>query len=150
MNMMTAVSVAGASVAVCALLTALLAMQAVRRWRTRYESLEASIAALRRELELVASISVRTGRRVQRVQHEYSGVADRIDVVESRGTSASGALDQAIDLARRGADSDRLAQQFGLSSGEAELVARLHGRTNRGPGRDSPRRDTPRQKPGPG
>jgi hypothetical protein len=149
-NLNTAVSIAGAGVAICALLTALLALQAVRRWHARYESLEASIAALRRELELVASISVRTGRRVQRVEHEYSGVADRIDVVESRGTSTPGALDHAIDLARRGADSDRLAQQFGLSSGEAELVARLHGRANRGPGPDSSGRDTSGRKPGPG
>ena len=37
-------------------------------------------------------------------------------------------LEQAIELARRGADADKLAAQFGLSSGEAELVARMHGR----------------------
>jgi hypothetical protein len=130
MNANTFLSIAGASLAVCALVTALLAMHAMRRWRARCESLESSFAAMRRELEMVASISVRTGRRVQRVEHEYSDVADRVDLVESRGAAASGtgSLDQAIDWARNGADSDKLAQQFGLSGGEADLVTRLHGR----------------------
>ena len=56
---------------------------------------------------------------MQRVEHDYSDVADRVDVVESRApvTSNSGALDQAIEWARRGADTDKLAEQFGLSSG---------------------------------
>jgi hypothetical protein len=112
-----------------ALVVAVGAMQAAHRWRARCESLEASVAALRREVELVASISVKTGRRVQRVESEFSEVADRVDVVESRApTMAPGSLDQAIEWARGGADTDKLTEQFGLSSGEAELVARLHGR----------------------
>ena len=132
MNVDIIVSIAGATLAVCALIAALMAMQAVRRGRAQSESLESSIAALRRELELVASISVRTGRRVQRVEHEFSGVAERVDLVESRTAAGSELLDQAIDLARRGADSDRLEQQFGLSTGEADLVTRLHGRAKGG------------------
>ena len=132
MNVEIIVSIAGATLAVCAMLAALMAMQAVRRWRAQCESLESSIAALRRELELVASISVRTGRRVQRVEHEFSGVAERVGLVESRLGPGSESLDKAIDMARRGADSDRLEQQFGLSSGEADLVARLHGRAKGG------------------
>jgi hypothetical protein len=129
MTLIVLLSVAAGCVAVGALATALMAMQAVRTLRARYASLETSFAALRRELEMVASISARTGRRVQRVEHEYSDVADRVEVVESRAPAASGsgALDQAIEWARRGADSDKLTEQFGLSSGEAELVARLHG-----------------------
>ena len=132
MNVDIIVSIVGATLAVCALIAALMAMQAVRRWRAQCESLESSIGALRRELELVASISVRTGRRVQRVEHEFSGVAERVDLVESRTAAGSESLDQAIHLARRGADSDRLEQQFGLSTGEADLVARLHGRAKGG------------------
>jgi hypothetical protein len=134
MNLTTILGIAAACVAACALVTALAAMQMLRRWRSRCESLEASVASLRRELEMVASISVRTGRRVQRVEHEYSDVADRVDLVESRGPAAgaSGSLDQAIDWARSGVDSDKLTQQFGLSPGEADLVARLHGRKKAG------------------
>jgi len=122
------VSIAALGLGTCALGAALFAGHAARRWRAQCESLEARIQALRRELELVASISVRTGRRVQRVEHEFSGVVERVDLVESRAAPGPAALDQAIDLARRGADPDRLEQQFGLSTGEAELVARLHGK----------------------
>ena len=53
-------------------------------------------------------------------------MADRVDQVELRGAAHS--FEQAIDSARRGADSGKLARQFGLSCGEADLVARLHGR----------------------
>jgi hypothetical protein len=81
---------------------------------------------MRRELELAASISVKTGRQVKRIEQEYSSVADRVDQVELRGAAQS--FEQAIDSARRGADPGKLAQQFGLSSGEADLVTRLHGR----------------------
>jgi hypothetical protein len=108
-----------------ALATALFALQALRQARRRCTSLEASMEALHREFELVASISARTGRRVQRVAHEYSGVVDRVGRVESRGGPEP--IDQAIEWARGGANSEKLAEKFGLSSGEAELVARLHG-----------------------
>jgi hypothetical protein len=130
MNPTLVSSVLGWCVAVGALVIALIALHGMRLWRARFESLEKSLAAVRREIELVASISARTGRRVQRVEHDFSDVADRVDMVESRapGTSGTGTLDQAIEWAQRGADSDKLAEQFGLSSGEAELVARLHGR----------------------
>jgi hypothetical protein len=128
MNLEILVSVAAAALALGATAAALITLHSVRRWRDQCQSLEASIVALRRELELVASISVRTGRRVQRVEHQFSGVTERVDLVESRSPARSESLDQAIDLARRGADPDRLEQQFGLSSGEADLVARLHGR----------------------
>ena len=118
--------------AACALAAAVWVVQALRRWQVRCESLEVSVEALRREVELVASISARTGRRVQRVEHDYSDVADRVEVVESRGptTAGSESLGQAIEWARRGADAEKLAEQFGLSSGEAELVARMHGKTS--------------------
>ena len=118
-----------------AALAAYITMHLTRGLRERCDSLEDSVAAIRRELELVASISVRTGRRVQRVEHEFSGVAERVDLVETRSALAAtglGAMDQAIDLAKRGARPDLLAEQFGLSSGEAELVARLHGRAQQG------------------
>jgi hypothetical protein len=132
MNLEIAIGLAGTVLALGALLAAVVTLRSVRRWRRQCESLEASLAALRREVELVASISVRTGRRVQRVAHEFSGVSDRVELVESRAAAGSVSLDQAIELARRGAGSERLAQQFGLSSGEADLVTRLHGRASPG------------------
>jgi hypothetical protein len=108
------------------LVSALFAVRSVRAWRARCLSLESSLAALHREMEIVASISLKTGRRLKRIEQEYSGVADRVGQVELRG--ASQCFDQAIDSARRGADPLKLTQQFGLSRSEADLVTRLHGR----------------------
>jgi hypothetical protein len=125
-NLTTILDIAAASLGVCALLAVLVLSISVRRWRTRCVSVESSVAAMRRELEVMASISLRTGRRVKRIEHEYSGVADRIESVELRGPAQ--AFDKAIDSARRGTDSARLTQQFGLSRVEADLVMRLHGR----------------------
>jgi hypothetical protein len=119
-------SLAGAALGFLAFAMALTALRAVRGWRARCVSLESSLAAVRRELELVASISAKSGRRVKRVEQEYSTVSDRVDQVELRGTAQS--FDLAIDSARRGADPGKLTQQFGLSRGEADLVTRLHGR----------------------
>lgn len=121
------ISLIAAGLGVGATVTAWMALRAASRWRAQVASLETSVAALRRELEMVASISARAGRQMQRVEQEYSAVAERIDVVESRGAAMPGAVDEAIDWARRGVDAEKLAQQFGLSLAEAELVVRLHG-----------------------
>jgi hypothetical protein len=125
-NINTVLDIAAVSLAICALIAAVALSLAVRRWRVRCAAVESSLAAMRRELEVAASISLRTGRRVNRMEREYSGVADRIESVELRGPAQC--FDQAIDSARRGTDSGRLTQQFGLSRAEADLVTRLHGR----------------------
>jgi hypothetical protein len=104
---------------------ALTALRAVLGWRARCVSLESSLAAVRRELEWVASISAKSGRRAKRIEQEYSTVSDRVDQVELRGAARS--FDLAIDSARRGAEHGKLTQQFGLSRVEADLVMRLHG-----------------------
>jgi hypothetical protein len=126
LNMILILSLAGAVLGGVAVLAAMLALRANRRCQARCLALEDSLAAVRREMELVASVSLRTGRRVKRIEHEYSGVADRVDQVELRGPARS--FEQAIDSARFGADPLKLSQQFGLSRGEADLVMRLHGR----------------------
>jgi hypothetical protein len=126
MNINTLLTVAGAALGFFGLASALFAICALHRLRTHCLAVESSLAAVRRELESVASISLKTGRRLKRIEQEYSGVADRVEQVELRG--AAQPFDQAIDSARRGADSGKLTRQFGLSRGEADLVARLHGR----------------------
>jgi hypothetical protein len=118
--------IAGLLLAFCAVLAAFFTSRSNRRLTSRCVEVESSLAAMRRELELLASISLKTGRRVKRFEQESVGVADRVAQVELRGSAQS--FDQAIDSARRGIDSGRLTQQFGLSRGEADLVALLHGR----------------------
>jgi hypothetical protein len=118
--------IAAASLASGALLGVAVLSVSMRRWRGRCAAVESSLAAARRELEVMSSISLRTGRRVNRIEREYSGVAERIESVELRGPAQC--FDQAIDFARRGTDSGKLTQHFGLSRAEADLVTRLHGR----------------------
>ena len=120
------VELGAALLALCALLAVAALSMAARRWRNRCAALEASVAAMRRELEVTASISLRTGRRVNRIESEYSGVAERMESLELRGPAQC--FDQAIDSARRGTEPGKLTQQFGLSRAEADLVTRLHGR----------------------
>jgi type II secretory pathway component PulJ len=122
----TLVEMGAAALAICALSAVLALSLSMRRLRRRSAAVEASLAAMRRELEVMAAISLRTGSRVSRMERECSGVADRIESIELRGPSQC--FDQAIDFARRGTDSGKLTQQFGLSRAEADLVTRLHGR----------------------
>ncbi len=126
MDLAVTVAIGGAALGAVGLLSVLALWTSLGRWRARCTSLESDVAALRRDLELVACISARTGHQVKRMEQQYAGVADRVDLVESRG--ASGSFDQAIEWARRGADASQLSQQFGLGRSEAELVNRLHGR----------------------
>jgi hypothetical protein len=126
MNISTVLGLAAATFGFLSLVSVLITIQAMRGWRTRCLALESSLTAVRRELELVASISLKTGRRIKRVESEYSGVAERMERVELRSPVRS--FESAIDSARRGTDSGRLTQQFGLSRSEADLVWRLHGR----------------------
>jgi hypothetical protein len=126
MNISMILGLMGAVLGFLGLILALFAIGAVRRWRRSYLSLEASLAAMRRELELATSIGLKTGRRLKRIEQECAGLGDRIEQFELRGAAPS--FDQAIESARRGADPGKLSQQFGLSSSEAELVTRLHGR----------------------
>jgi Protein of unknown function (DUF2802) len=118
-------SITAAVISLVSLAAVILMYRAVLHWRERCLSLEAVVPGLQREIERFASISVRTGRQVKRIESEYSDVAERVDLVEARGPAK--ALDEAVSSARRGADVGRLTAQFGLSRGEAELVARLHG-----------------------
>jgi hypothetical protein len=126
MNISTVLGLAAATIGTLSLVSVLVTVQAMRGWRARCLALESSLTAVRRELELVASISIKTGRRIKRVESEYSGVAERMERVELRSPARS--FESAIDSARRGTDSGRLTQQFGLSRCEADLVWRLHGR----------------------
>jgi hypothetical protein len=110
-------SLVGAALGSLGLVFALIAIRDARRWRARCRAVESGLQAIRGQL---------TGRAADRLGEEFSQVADRLEQLENRG--ATQPLDQAIDSARLGASPGALAQKFGLSRLEAELVTRLHGR----------------------
>ena len=65
---------ASAGIVGCAaLVAAIVANASMRRWRARCAALESDVAALGRELEMVASINVRNGRRAQRLVTRLHG-----------------------------------------------------------------------------
>jgi hypothetical protein len=96
-----------------------------RELRAMNLSLETRVNSLCRDLEGLKAVSADMVRRSAFVERQYRLVAERVAVAESHNANRS--FDRAIDSARRGAESGKLAARFGLSRGEADLVARLHG-----------------------
>jgi hypothetical protein len=97
----TVFSAGALSLSVLTLGAVVVLQRSAARWQSRCRALEASLPALRREVE--------------RLQMPASGRS----------------LNNAIESARRGAAPGRLTQQFGLSRAEAELMARMHGQARK-------------------
>ena len=81
-------SITAAVISLVSLAAVIQMYRAVVHWRERCTALEAVVPGLQREIERFASISVRTGRQVKRIESEYSDVAERVDLVEARGGRA--------------------------------------------------------------
>ena len=121
---------AAAGTAIALLIVAAVAL-ANRRLRARCDALAGGTDALRAELVLAitqaADTAVASAQRIQRLEQAHGRLVDRLRQAERRTDGR--AFDLAIDSARHGSQPARLAADFGLSRGEAELVARMHGRT---------------------
>ena len=126
----TLLAASGLMMSLVGLTAAAFAWSAARRARRHSQAQESATVELRRRLDESLAVQARAGRRAKRLEQEFVRLAERLGVVESRGDSRP--FDQAIDSARRGATSGKLAEQYGLSRGEADLVARLHGRDKGG------------------
>jgi hypothetical protein len=122
----TVLELACIALALLASVAAACALRGASRMKARHAALEGRFAAVQSELDLVAANALRAVQSAQRMQLELTGLSDRLGLVELR--SEARPFDQAIDSARRGADSATLTHHFGLSRGEADLVNRLHGR----------------------
>jgi len=105
------------------------AMIGIAGLHARRRELEANVRALREELSGVALGLERHRERQQRLERDLALLSARVLDVEARAEAPG--FEQAIASARRGAEPERLADEFGLSRGEADLVARLHGRRKR-------------------
>jgi hypothetical protein len=114
-----------AGLAVVGIATANYWSATMRALRVRQQLLEGRLLSLSGGLEGVTAQVAGVATRAAAVERQTRLAAERLAVSESRNADRS--FDQAIDSARRGADAGTLAVRFGLSRGEAELVARLHG-----------------------
>jgi TolA-binding protein len=119
-------TLAAVLLACVALAAAAFAVVSMLRGRVRAAAAAMSVAALRLECEIAVSRAACAAAGSKRLEQELAAMAGRVSALEAR--SEARIFDQAIDSARRGAGSSRLSEQFGLSRGEADLVARLHGR----------------------
>lgn len=96
------------------------------RLRRRLGAIEQQFEALRTDVAATTGIGVRAGERLRRLDQVTAQMAERLGQLELRGEGRP--YDQAIALVRRGADAERLISHYGLSRGEADLVALVHGR----------------------
>jgi len=101
-----------------------------RHLHRRCETLAAGMEALRAELALATARAADgeavAEERIMRLEQAHGRIVERLRFMERRADVRS--FDLAIDSARHGSEPQRLAADFGLSRGEAELVARMHGR----------------------
>ena len=113
---------------VLALAGLLLGIATVRtgRLRRRLAAMEQQFETLRADVAASTGIGVRAGERLRRLDQVTTQMGERLGQIELRGEGRP--YDQAIALVRRGADAERLISNYGLSRGEADLVALVHGR----------------------
>jgi hypothetical protein len=71
MDLAVTVGIGAAALGIAALLSVFALWSSLRRWRARCMSLESAFAALRRDLELAASISARAGQQVKRIEQQF-------------------------------------------------------------------------------
>jgi type II secretory pathway component PulJ len=99
--------------------------RSLRRLGRRHAALADELLVAHREFDAATTVINRIGRRLQAAEAQASALRDRLETIERRAEPR--AFAQAIDFARRGVPPSQLSSQCGLSPGEAELVAQLHG-----------------------
>ncbi len=116
-------------VAVVALVVSLLALGVAiylylqgRRWMLEAE---ANQRVLQADMRALASSAVGVGERVRELEQRLRLLADRQEQ-QALSEPASQSYQQARKLAQRGADTEELVEIYGLTQGEAELIAMLN------------------------
>ncbi|WP_188702146.1 DUF2802 domain-containing protein [Silvimonas iriomotensis] len=96
-----------------------------RQTQQRIETMSGEMAALRQELELLkVRLAANSMQQAWAVEHHGdAGVADTTAVAQPLTETPYA---HAIRLARTGADSAAVAQQCGISRGEADLIVALY------------------------
>lgn len=120
----------GLAVALCVLI-AVACYELVFVWplRRRLAGLAGELKALDRAVFGTSGLKGRMLEGERRTEAQLVKLTERLGQLELRSDARP--YEQAISLAAKGGDTDRLITYFGLSEGEASLVRLLHGRRQR-------------------
>ncbi len=122
MEMMAILSIIALVVALVALgIAAYLYLQG-KRWMLEAE---ANQRVLQADMRALATSAVGVGERVRELEQRLRQLADRQEQ-QALSEPASQSYQQARKLAQRGADTEELVEIYGLTQGEAELIAMLN------------------------
>lgn len=98
----------------------------IARMRRESEELRELVLHVRREAHSAVTYGSDVGKRLRKHEKDLAAVTDRVGLIEQLGDSRS--FERAIDVARQGAEADKLVANFGISRGEAELLSLVHGK----------------------
>jgi len=122
MEVMAILSIVALVVALVALgIAAYLYLQG-KRWMLEAE---ANQRVLQADMRALATSAVGVGERVRELEQRLRQLADRQEQ-QALSEPASQSYQQARKLAQRGADTEELVEIYGLTQGEAELIAMLN------------------------
>lgn len=99
---------------------------ALRRLRDRLRSREDQSLRQRDDFAALCKASVGAGDHLVRLEQQVRRLTERQDQIEMR-TAGDRPYTQAIQMVQRGANVTELISRCGLTRGEAELIAMLHG-----------------------
>lgn len=128
--------VAGGFVALLGLAIALRAASTAARAHERLERHETELMRMQSELAHLDAGGSRTADHQAEMAQRLALLSEQQEQLMLRDDNAGPYL-QAIRLARRGEDATSLMSTCGLSRGEAELIARLHGLQAQGAGSEA-------------
>lgn len=100
--------------------------QQVRSQRQRDEDRDQQLQRLTEDFAALCRASAGAGDHVVKLEQQLRSIVDRQDQWELRA-SGDRSYQQAIQLVQKGAGAEELMKNCGLTRGEAELIAMLHG-----------------------
>ncbi len=98
----------------------------IRRLRAQLRSREDQTLRQRDDFAAMCKASVGAGDHLVRLEQQVRRLIERQDQIEMR-TAGDRPYTQAIQMVQHGADVAELIANCGLTRGEAELIAMLHG-----------------------
>ena len=120
-------TIAGLTIAIAGMTLAV--VQLSRRHHAVLDELKQTredVAHLQADLAALCKSSVGAGNHVVKLEHQVNRLLERQTQTEMR-TSTDRPYSAAIQLVQQGANAEELIEKCGLTRGEADLIAMLHG-----------------------